>query len=108
MPASDGKLNLVSDGGGGGEETSLIHHLLLVNRQLHLVVGQSGGDRDPATGDKGPVLLSLKPKLNGFQGQIKSFGYVGSFVAELTALQVGGRPHPYFVHPQPKTIDPKP
>jgi len=80
-----GKLNLVSD---GGDETSLIHHLLLINRQLHLVVGQSGGERDGGGG--GPVMLSLKPKLTGFQGQIRSFGYVGSFVAELTALQVGG------------------
>ena len=88
MPASDGKLNLVNDAGVGGEEASLIHHLLLINRQLHLVVGQTGGERDPVTGDKSPVLLSLKPKLNGFQGQIRSFGYVGSFVAELAALQV--------------------
>jgi hypothetical protein len=35
------------------------------------VVGQSGGERDPASGEKGPVLLSLKPKLNG-EGACKS------------------------------------
>ena len=38
------------------------------------------------TGDKKPTLISLKPKLQGFQGQIRSFGYVGAFLAELAAL----------------------
>ena len=64
-----------------------MHHLLLIgnqgNRQLHLVVGQTGGERDVNTGDKKPTLISLKPKLQGFQGQIRSFGYVGAFLAEL-------------------------
>ena len=67
-----------------------MHNLLLIgnqgNRQLHLVVGQTGGERDVNTGDKKPTLISLKPKLQGFQGQIRSFGYVGAFLAELAAL----------------------
>ena len=92
MPASDGKLHLVNDGGVGGEEASLIQHLLLINRQLHLVVGQSGGEKDPATGEKTAVILTLKPKLAGFQGQIRSFGSVGSYIAELAALmELAGR-----------------
>ena len=31
--------------------------------------GTNRGERDLVTGDKSPVPLSLKPKLNGFQGQ---------------------------------------
>ena len=84
MPAVDGKLSLVSETESG---ENLIHNLLLVNNQLHLVVAQTGGTLDPATGERGSVLLSLKPRLSGFQGHIRSFGYVGSYVAELAALQ---------------------
>jgi hypothetical protein len=84
MPAADGKLTLVSETESG---ENLIHNLLLVNNQLHLVVAQTGGALNPATGERGSVLLSLKPRLSGFQGQIRSFGYVGSYVAELAALQ---------------------
>ena len=88
QPAGEGKLSLVPDAGSEGGE-SLVHHLLLINRNsLHLVVAQSGGNlRDAATGERAPIVLSLKPKLTGFQGPIRSFGYVGSFVAELAALQ---------------------
>ena len=83
QPAGDGKLSLVPDAGSEGGE-SLVHHLLLINRNsLHLVVAQSGGNlRDAATGERAPIVLSLKPKLTGFQGPIRSSKYVGSFVAE--------------------------
>ena len=78
----------MNDGGTAGDDASLVHHLLQIGNQgnLHLVVGQTGGERDPNTGDKTPTLISLKPKVQGFQGQIRSFGYVGAFLAELAAL----------------------
>ena len=78
----------MNDGGTAGDDASLVHHLLQIGNQgnLHLVVGQTGGERDPNTGDKTPTLISLKPKIQGFQGQIRSFGYVGAFLAELAAL----------------------
>ena len=86
-PAAGGGLRVTSgDATGDGENAA--HHLLLIERRLHLVVSQSGGTVNAATGEKTPCVLQLRPKLQGpHQGPVRSFGYVGAFVAELAALQ---------------------
>ena len=86
-PAAGGGLRVTSgDASNDGENAT--HHLLLIERRLHLVVSQSGGTTNALTGDKTPAVLQLRPKLSGpHQGPIRSFGYVGAFVAELGALQ---------------------
>ena len=85
-PAAGGGLRVTSgDASGDGENAT--HHLLLIERRLHLVVSQSGGTINALTGEKTPAVLQLRPKLSGpHQGPIRSFGYVGAFVAELGAL----------------------
>ena len=85
-PAAGGGLRIAGESGDG--DSSLIHHLLLIERRLHVVVGQTDrGVVNGITGEKAPCILTLKPKLMGpHQGQIRSFGYVGAFVSELSAL----------------------
>ena len=86
-PAAGGGLRVASgDASVDGENAA--HHLLLIKRRLHLVVSQSGGTVDTVTGERTPSVLQLRPKLQGpHQGPVRSFGYVGAFVAELAALQ---------------------
>ena len=88
-PAAGGGLRVTSgDAAGDGENAA--HHLLLIERRLHLVVSQSGGKSVNASSpsERTPCVLQLRPKLQGpHQGPIRSFGYVGAFVAELAALQ---------------------
>ena len=78
----------MNDGGTAGDDASLVHHLLQIGNQGNFASGGRAGGRgeDPNTGDKTPTLISLKPKLQGFQGQIRSFGYVRAYLAELAAL----------------------
>ena len=87
-PSAGGRLRVGGDTAGDGD-ASLVHHLLLIDRRLHVVVQQTqGGVVNTGTGDKTPCVLTLKPKLAGpFVGPIRSFGYVGAFVAELSALR---------------------
>ena len=88
-PAAGGGLRVTSgDAAGDGENAA--HHLLLIERRLHLVVSQTGGKSVNASSpsERTPCVLQLRPKLQGpHQGPIRSFGYVGAFVAELAALQ---------------------
>ena len=74
-----------------GEQPATTQVWCTISCRSETKVSVSGGradgrERDPNTGDKTPTLISLKPKIQGFQGQIRSFGYVGAFLAELAAL----------------------
>ena len=75
---SESQLVVTMNAGAAAE--GLIQHLLVVDRSLHLVTGQSDPSGETLT-------VTVKPALRG-RGRVlcRSLGYIGSYVAELGAL----------------------